>query len=130
MFSNYLEGKDLGHLFSGTPYTAPTTLYVALFTTLPANDGTGGTEISSGAYTRMAITFGAPSGGAPASVTNSNLVQFPTATAAWGTIVGCALYDATTAGNMLESGPLVTSKTVGNGDAFSFPVGTYTISLS
>lgn len=130
MFSNYYEGKALDHLLAAQSFTPPTTIYVALFTTLPANDGTGGTEVSGGAYARQAITFGTHTGGAPATIASNALVQFPTATAAWGTIVGCALYDASTAGNMLESGPLVTSKTVGIGDAFSFPVGTYTISMS
>lgn len=129
-FSNYLETALLNHAFRNVVYTPPTTVYVALFNTLPAGDGTGGTEVSGGSYARQAITFGAPTGGSPASTTSSALVQFPTATASWGTINGAGIYDAPTGGNLLEMGPLATPKTVGTGDAFAFPVSTYSLSLS
>lgn len=129
-FSNYLEKKLLEHAFRNVVYTPPTTVYVALFTALPAGDGTGGAEVSGGAYTRMAITYGAATGGSPGTVASAALVQFPTATAAWGTIVGAGLYDAVSGGNLLEMGSLTASKTIGTGDAFAFPVGTYTISLN
>lgn len=129
-FSNYLEKKLLEHTFRNVTYTPPTTVYVALFNTLPAGDGTGGTEVSGGAYARQAITYAAGTGGSPTSISSSALVQYPTATASWGTIVGAGIYDALTGGNLLEMGPLATSKTVGTGDAFAFPVGTYSISLS
>lgn len=129
-FSNYLEQKLLNHVFRNVAYTPPTTVYVALFNTLPAGDGTGGTEVSGGAYARQAITLGAPTGGSPSSITSSALVQYPTATANWGTINGAGIYDSLTGGNLLEMGPLTTPKTVGTGDAFAFPVSTYSVSLS
>lgn len=129
-FSNYLEKKLLEHAFRNVVYTPPTTVYVALFNTLPAGDGTGGTEVSGGAYARQAITLGAATGGSPTSTTNSALIQYPTATASWGTINGAGIYDAPTGGNLLEMGPLATPKTVGTGDAFAFPVSTYSVSLS
>ena len=47
-FSDYLEDKVLDHGFGGTAYTAPTTLYVALYTVAPTDTG-GGTEVSGGA---------------------------------------------------------------------------------
>ena len=34
-FSDYLEDKVLDHVFGGTAYTAPSTLYVALYTVAP-----------------------------------------------------------------------------------------------
>ena len=52
-FSNYLENKILLHVFGATPYTAPATLYVALFTSDPGEGGTG-TEVSGGSYARRA----------------------------------------------------------------------------
>ena len=36
-FSDYLENKVLGHVFGGTAYTAPSTLYVALYTVAPSD---------------------------------------------------------------------------------------------
>ena len=55
--SAYLEDKMLNWM-KGTAFgTAPTTVYVALFTTNPtADDGTGAVEVSGGAYVRQAIT--------------------------------------------------------------------------
>ena len=44
-FSNYLETEILDHVFGGAAYTAPSTLYVALYTATP-NDAGGGTELS------------------------------------------------------------------------------------
>src|SRR5260221_10682136 len=65
--STYLEDKLLNWM-KGTAFgAAPATVYVALFTTAPADDGTGGVEESGGSYARAAITtstgFSAISGG-------------------------------------------------------------------
>ena len=43
--TDYLEDKIIGHMFRGAPYTAPTTLHVALFTAAPGETG-GGTDVS------------------------------------------------------------------------------------
>ena len=55
-FSDFLETKVLDHVFGGTAYTAPTTLYVALYTAAPTDSG-GGTEVSGGAYARQTAAF-------------------------------------------------------------------------
>ena len=55
-FSDYLEDKVLEHVFGGNAFTAPSTLYVALFTVAPSDTG-GGTEVSGGAYARQTATF-------------------------------------------------------------------------
>jgi hypothetical protein len=115
--TDYLEDAILNHVLRNTAYTSPTTIYVALFTTLPADDGTGGVEVSGGSYARQVVTFAAPSSGA---VANSGAVTFPTATASWGTVLGMGLFDAVSGGNLLYFGALVTSKTVDSGDQISF----------
>ena len=38
-FSDYLENKVVGHVFGGSAYTAPSTLYVALYTSAPSDTG-------------------------------------------------------------------------------------------
>lgn len=123
-FSNYLENKVLDHVFGGTAYTAPTTLYVGLFTTDPGEAGTG-TEVSGGSYARQTITFTVT--GAQAS--SNAAVEFPTATASWGTITYAAIYDAVSGGNLLASGALTTSKTIDSGDVFRIPTGDFDIDL-
>ena len=68
-FSDYLEDKVLDHVFGGNAFTAPTTLYVALYTVAPSDTG-GGTEVSGGAYARQTGAF-TVSGTNPTTATNS-----------------------------------------------------------
>src|SRR5260221_1414981 len=109
--STYLEDKMLNWM-KGTAFgAAPATVYVALFTTAPADDGTGGTEVSGGSYARAAITtstgFSAISGGtAPHQISKAGTVTFATPTANRGTIVPFAIIDALTTGNLLYSNAL------------------------
>ena len=69
-FSDYLEDKVLDHVFGGTAYTAPATLYVALYTVAPDDTG-GGTEVTTTgtAYARQTATF-TVSGTSPTTATN------------------------------------------------------------
>jgi hypothetical protein len=123
-FSNYLENKVLLHVFGATAYTAPSTLYVALFTSDPGEAGTG-TEVSGGSYARQTITFTVTG----AQALNTAAVEFPTATASWGTITYAAVYDAVSSGNLLASGALTTSKTIASGDVLRIPAGSFAINL-
>lgn len=123
-FSNYLENKVLDHVFGGTAYTAPTTLYLALFTTAPDDTGAG-TEVSGGSYARTSVAMSVT--GSVAS--NTAAVEFPTATGSWGTIAYVAVYDAATAGNQLCYATLTSSKIIDTGDVFRVPTGDLDISL-
>lgn len=123
-FSNYLENKVLLHVFGGTSYTAPATLYVALFTTDPGEAGTG-TEVSGGSYARQSAAFTVTGGAAE----NTSAIEFPTATGSWGTVTYVGIYDASTSGNLLASGALTTSKTISSGDVFRIPAGDLDITL-
>lgn len=123
-FSNYLENKVLDHVFGGVAYTAPATLYVGLFTSSPGETGSG-TEVSGGSYARQTIAFTVTGNQA----SNTAAVEFPTATASWGTITFAAIYDALSGGNLLAYGALTTSKTIDNGDVFRIPAGDFDINL-
>ena len=124
-FSDYLETKVLDHVFGGTAYTAPTTLYVALFTAAPSDSG-GGTEVSGGAYARQTIAF-TTSGD---TTSNNAAVEFPTATANYGTVTHVGIYDASTAGNLMAWAALTSSKTIETGDVFRIPSGDLDITLN
>ena len=124
-FSNYLETKVLEHVFGGSAYTAPTTLYVALFTAAPSDTG-GGTEVSGGAYARQTAAF-TVSGD---TASNTAAIEYATATADYGTVVAMGVYDALTSGNSLAYGTLTTSKTVSNGDVFRFNASAIDITLT
>ena len=124
-FSDYLETKVLDHVFAGTAYTAPSTLYVALFTAAPSDSG-GGTEVSGGAYARQTIAF-TTSGD---TTSNNAATEFPTATANYGTVTHVGVYDASSAGNLMAWAALTSSKTIETGDVFRIPSGDLDITLN
>jgi hypothetical protein len=124
--SNYLENALINVTLRATSYTAPTTVYVALYTTDPTDADTG-TECSGTAYVRQAVTFGAPSNGA---TTNSAAVEFPQAGGAWGTITHIGIRDASTAGNLLYHTALDASKTIATGDVFRIASGSLSVTLA
>lgn len=122
--SDFLENELLDHVLGNAAYTAPATVYIALYTAAPTDAG-GGTEVTGGSYARVAVTnnatnWPAASGGAKS---NGTAVTFPTATANWGTVVAFGILDAASAGNLLYWADLTTSKAVNNGDTASFAVG-------
>lgn len=123
--SDTFENRALDWLTAiGTP-SRPSATYVGLLTATPT-DSTGGTEVAGNAYARQAVTFGAASGGA---TSNSNLVTFPDASGAWGTITHFGIYDASSAGNLIWYGALGASKVIASGDAFQFAIASLTVSL-
>ena len=126
-FSNYLEDAVLNHVFgsgSGT-YTPASTLYVALFTSAPSDTG-GGTEVSGGGYARQTGTFTTSSG----TASNDSAIEYPTATADYGTVVAMGIFDASTSGNLLAYGTLTTSKNVSSGDVLRFNASAINSSLN
>ena len=124
--SNYLENALINVTLRNTAYTAPTTVYLALYTTDPTDADTG-TEVSGGSYARQSITFGAPSNGVS---TNSAAIEFPQATGSWGTITHVGIRDALTTGNLLYHTPLDASKTIASGDIFKIASGSLSVTLA
>lgn len=124
--SNYLETALINATLRNTSYTSPATVYVGLYTTDPTDANTG-TEVSGGSYARTAVTFGAPSNGA---ATNNAAVEFPQATASWGTVTHIGILDASSGGNLLYHAPLTTSKTIATGDIFRIASGSLTVTLA
>ena len=127
-FSDYLEDKVLDHVFGGTAYSAPSTLYVALYTSAPSDTG-GGTEVSGGGYVRKTTTFNV-SGTNPTTASNAGAIEYPTATANYGTVVAVGIFDASTSGNLLAYANLSASKVVSTGDVFRFNTGDLDVTLA
>ena len=124
--SNYLENALINVTLRATSYTAPTTVYVALFTTDPTDAATG-TEVTGGAYARTSVAFAAPSNGAAASSADCT---FPTCTLTWGTVSHIGIFDASTSGNLLYHTPLDASKTVDAADIFKISSGSLSVTLA
>ena len=131
--SDYLELEVLDHVLGkGTrDFPSPTTLAVALFTVMPADDGTGGTEVANAnGYARQSATFATASAGA--SSTSADLTFGPASGGDFGTIVGVGIYDNATygAGNPLIFATLAANKTVSDGDTFVISAGNLTVNLA
>lgn len=111
--SDYLENKTLDH-FSGKASTALVTPIYAALCTVTITDAMTGSTITEANYTgyaRKSIAasdLNAASGGV---MTNANAITFAPCTAGASTVVGVALVDASSNGNVLWFSD-VTSKVI------------------
>lgn len=136
--SDYLENKLTDHVFRGQAYTAPATIYVALFTSA-CSDSAAGTEVATGSYARpglaaslanwagtQAAASTTASSGTGGTTSNNTAINFATPSAGWGTVTHIGLMDAVTAGNLLVCTALTVGKTINSGDTVSFPAASLT----
>lgn len=125
-FTNYLENAVMDHVFGAGTFAKPGR-YVALFTGAPGEAG-GGTELANGGYARQSSAF-TVSGSAPTQATNTSAIEYPTATASWGTVTHVGVFDSLTGGNMVAFAALSVAKTIGSGDVFRIPAANLTFTL-
>jgi hypothetical protein len=126
-FTNYTEAAVLNHIYGSTTFAKPSAIYIGLFTAAPTEAG-GGTEVSGNAYVRMLAAF-TVAGTSPTTASLASQIEWPAATADWGTITHFATFDAATGGNMLSFAALTVPKTVLNGDIFRFESDSISITL-
>ena len=142
--TDYLENKIVDHIFRATAYSesSPASFYVSLHTS-SCSDSTPGTEVSGGAYARVAVsratsswkgTHGSVTGassGTSGTISNAAAITFPAPSGAnWGSITSFGIYDASTSGNQLICEDLTTPKTVNDGDAApAFAIDALTIQI-
>ena len=125
-FSNTFETRVLTWVFTTDSATRPTAWYMALFTSNPADDASGTEVRTTGtAYARQSATF--TISGDTAS--NSAAIEFPTATASFGTVSHVGVFDASTGGNLIAYAALSTSKAIDTGDVFRIPSGDFDVTL-
>ncbi|MNH78569.1 hypothetical protein D3C73_308760 [compost metagenome] len=142
--SNYLATALLNQVFRNTTYTKPTTVYVSLYTSNPTAADTG-QEVSGGAYARQAVTFSAPivenvqqyhpvTGQQitvpKQTIKNSADIQFPIATADWGTVTHVGIRDAATGGNLLYFGALDSPRSILTNDRFKILTSSAVLTLN
>ena len=117
-FTQTLQQSLLNHVFGGTDYARPATLYLGLSTTAVSATGTNITEPSGNGYARVAITNNATNFPASTTVggkgvkTNGTTIQFPEATGAWGTVSHWFLSTASSGGTIVSYGALGTARAV------------------
>jgi hypothetical protein len=128
--SDYFAENMQNYLAGGKAMPALPSVWIALFTTAPTSDaGTGGTEVSGGAYARVQVAGNAATNNTTAS---GNATLHFAATPAW-VVAGMAIYD-TTSSAVIPAATTVLSTTgttvvmsanaagagVGNGDTITF----------
>ena len=125
-FSNTTETLVLNWLLTGGAAARPTAWYLALYTAAPGEAG-GGTEVTTAgtAYARQSATFTVTGN----TASNSGAIEFPTATASYGTVSHCAVHDAVTGGNLIAYATLTTAKAISTGDVLRVPIGDLDITL-
>ncbi len=144
-FTNYLAAVTLDHIFGLTAIDtgAMETLYIALSTTTPVEDGTNFTEPEEASgYTRVAFTnnktnwsiaTGSIATNDPLQIHNMEVITFAQADSGegWGTITDFGIYSGVTVGGGtgLAFGTLSTPKSVAVNDTASFASGALEITL-
>ena len=137
-FSNYLENQIANWLTATTMPAAPTTLYVALFSTDPTDAG-GGTELTNaitGAATRVGVA-----GGSWTRITAATTVDAAIKNTNEVTITGSSLsnttlnashfgvFNAATGGELLFHGQLASTIPIALNDAVKFAPTAITLTI-
>ena len=124
--SDYLENEILDHILGTGSYTMPSGVYIGL-SIVSFNDDASGAELTGNGYIRKAATFNVAASG---TADNSAAVEFPAATASWGTVSHFGLFDAVSGGNMLIHGAFTTPKLIDIGDILKISAGDLDISAA
>lgn len=127
--SDYLENALLNHFLGTSAFTSPGTVYVALLTVAATDADTGSTirankEVSGGSYARQAAVFDSAVSGATQNTSNIDFNNMPACT-----VVGVAVCDALSNGNVLVHGTLTSNKSVDAGDILRIAAGDLDISI-
>jgi hypothetical protein len=130
--SNYTEGLIATWLAGGAAPAALTTVFLDVYSTLPAEDGTGGTSVYqtlTGVAGRKSLTT-ATSFTATADQVKNNLIELTTNAGAC-TIIGFAIWTANTSGSMIYYGSITGQPiTIGAGDTVRFDANAITLTVA
>jgi len=126
--SDTFETHTLKYLLTTDSVTRPTNWFVALCTTDPT-DSALGTEVSGGGYARQSVAFTVSGDNA----SNTSAIEFPEATADYGTVVAVMIMPASSGGSasdMIVHAQLTADKSITTGDIFRIPAGDLDINIS
>jgi hypothetical protein len=130
--SNYTESLIATWLAGGAAPSQLTTVFLDVYSTLPAEDGSGGTSVYqtlTGSAGRKSLTT-ASSFTATADQVKNNLIEL-TANAGACTIVGFAIWTANTSGSMIYYGSITSQPiTIGAGDTVRFDANAITLTVA
>ena len=129
-FSNYLEDQITGWIAGTTFAAAPTATFVQLYSQDPTDAGSA----TGALYSRVSIASGAGSWtrgtGNAGTITNASAFTITSSATATASATHVAVWDASTAGNLLFFGQLTTAKTVASGDEVKFNASALTLTVA
>ena len=120
--SDYGEALVLNCLLRATNVTAPTHVYIALFTSDPTDANVTANEVSDSAYARQVCPFNSPHATDGYSA-NTSEVEFPAIADSTITVKYVGIYDALTGGDLLYSQAVGSNKTLEVNDVAAFGAG-------
>ena len=133
MMTDALENEFLDGITGVAQLITPAIVYVALFTGDPSDTGSVTTELSGSGYARKSLagTFSSATG-TSGTVSNTAEIAFDTATGDWSAVgyVGLMKSDVETTDDMIVHLALDQSVTILNGQAFTFDIGTLTLTAA
>jgi hypothetical protein len=103
-------------------------LYLALYTAVPAADGTGGTECSFTGYARVQLTTSNMAAASARSITNSATLDFGTSSSSTQTATHYAIMSASSGGTMSVRGELTSSYVIASGTPVKYAPGAFVAS--
>ncbi len=124
--SNYLKTALVNGVLRGITYTAPTTVYLCLYSDTQT-DADAGTELSGNGYARIAIAFDADTLGV---TQNTSEHVFTASGGAWPQAQTWGIRDAASGGNLLIHGALTTPQTLGDGDTLTLAAGELDVTVA
>lgn len=124
-FIDSVENALLDLVFGGTSYSAPATYYLELHATAPSEDGTRGTELTGGGYSRYAVTNDGSLFGTTATneIDNDSDINWWTPSADLGVATHLGISNASSGGGLLAFAALTTPKTISDGTPIKFKAG-------
>jgi len=130
-FSSYVEEQIVNWMVGGENMpTAHTSVYVALHTADPTNDGTEN-EITDASYSRVETTANGDWNRSGNTFDNVNVIEFPQAQEDWGDVSHFSLWDGPNdTDNPIAQSPLGATRTVLEGDVPVFREGVLTGSVN
>lgn len=122
--SNALENELLDLVLGGQAWTIPANVWVGLYTTSPGDAG-GGVEVVGGSYARVMVANDLTTWEAAVSGVKANAIaiDFPQATADWGTVKAWAVHRHATNDDVLYWGTVLPNRIILNGAEPSFMPG-------
>lgn len=103
-WTNATEAAILNCYLNQTNITAPTQIWLGIFSADPDDAGAGGTELSGNGYGRVEVTNSFPTATTGNLSTNA-VIDFPAATGAWSAGTSIGLFTASSGGTAIRVWP-------------------------